>query len=69
MEYGHIFLVPYDVHKMPQLLDKRVLGLMTQIAAEVANSSFHIFVDYDASESMDHRGFQVIFFAVCSFVP
>lgn len=42
---------------------------MTQIAAEVANSSFHIFVDYDASESMDHRGFQVIFFAVSSFVP
>ncbi|KAG6489589.1 hypothetical protein ZIOFF_050864 [Zingiber officinale] len=63
VEYGHIFLVPYDVHKMPQLLDKRVLGLMTQIAAEVANSSFHIFVDYDGSESMDHRGFQASYFA------
>ncbi|RWW08196.1 hypothetical protein BHE74_00003870 [Ensete ventricosum] len=60
VEYGHIFLVPYDVHQMPQFLDKGVLGLMSQITAEVANRSFHIFFDYDASRSLDHKCFQVI---------
>ncbi|XP_064963004.1 GDP-L-galactose phosphorylase 1-like [Musa acuminata AAA Group] len=63
VEYGHIFLVPYDVHQMPQFLDKRVLGLMSQITAEVANRSFHIFFDYDASRSLDHKCFQACYFA------
>ncbi|KAJ8513914.1 hypothetical protein OPV22_004348 [Ensete ventricosum] len=63
VEYGHIFLVPYDVHQMPQFLDKGVLGLMSQITAEVANRSFHIFFDYDASRSLDHKCFQACYFA------
>ncbi|WOK99524.1 GDP-L-galactose phosphorylase 1-like [Canna indica] len=63
IEYGHAFLVPYDVHQMPWLLDKKVLGLMMQITAEVANCSFRVFFDYDASISLDQKCFQASYFA------
>lgn len=62
IEYGHIFLVPYDVPQRPRCLDKRTLELMGRMTAEINNSSFRIFYDYTAFMNSDHVYFQAGYF-------
>lgn len=59
VEYGHIFLVPYDINRNPKLLDKKMLYLFSQCTKEISNSSFRIFFDMKASAHSDRVYFQV----------
>lgn len=60
VEYGHVFLMPYNVHQLPQSLDKKMFGLITQIAIEANNCTFRIFFDHSVSTCSDQIYFQVI---------
>ncbi|KAJ6832008.1 GDP-L-galactose phosphorylase 1-like isoform X4 [Iris pallida] len=62
VEYGHVFLVPYDTHQRP-FLGKRMLQLVAQIAAEVNNCSFRISYEHNISRHSDHTYFQAAYFA------
>ncbi|XP_010923696.1 GDP-L-galactose phosphorylase 1 [Elaeis guineensis] len=63
VEYGHVFLIPYKIHRLPQSLDKKMFGLITQIAVEVNNCSFRIFFDHSASPCSNQIYFQASYFA------
>ncbi|XP_020094151.1 GDP-L-galactose phosphorylase 2-like [Ananas comosus] len=68
VEYGHVYLVPYVSHQLPLFWDRKILGLVTQIAVEVNNSSFRVFLD-NASTTSGHIHFQVVlltFFIFCT---
>ncbi|OAY68945.1 GDP-L-galactose phosphorylase 2, partial [Ananas comosus] len=56
VEYGHVYLVPYVSHQLPLFWDRKILGLVTQIAVEVNNSSFRVFLD-NASTTFGHIHF------------
>nr|CAD1823282.1 unnamed protein product [Ananas comosus var. bracteatus] len=58
VEYGHVCLVPYVSHQLPLFWDRKILGLVTQIAVEVNNSSFRVFLD-NASTTSGHIHFQL----------
>ncbi|XP_020093014.1 GDP-L-galactose phosphorylase 1-like isoform X1 [Ananas comosus] len=62
VEYGHVYLVPYVSHQLPLFWDRKILGLVTQIAVEVNNSSFRVFLD-NASTTSGHIHFQANYFA------
>lgn len=59
VEYGHIFLVPYNISQRPKFLDKKMLCLISQFAKEIDTFSFRVFYDHSASAYMDHVHFQV----------
>lgn len=62
VEYGHVFLVPYDTHQRP-FLGKRMLQLVAQLAAEVNSCSFHVSYEHNISGHSDHIYFQAAYFA------
>lgn len=63
VEYGHIFLVPYDISQKPKFPDKKMLYLISQFAKEINTSSFRVFFDHSASTHTDHIYFQACYFA------
>lgn len=63
VEYGHVFLVPYDISHMPKLLDKKSLYLISEFAKEINNCSFRIFYEHKSSAFDDHVYFQAGYFA------
>ncbi|XP_008804719.1 GDP-L-galactose phosphorylase 1-like isoform X2 [Phoenix dactylifera] len=63
VEYGHVFLMPYKIHQLPQSLDKKMFGLITQIAVEVNNCAFRIFFNHSDSTCSDQIYFQASYFA------
>lgn len=63
VEYGHIFLVPYDISQRPKFLDKKMLYLISQFAKEINSPSFRVFFDHSASTHTDHIYFQAGYFA------
>lgn len=63
VEYGHVFLVPYDITQRSQLLDKKILDLISQFAKEINSYSFRIFFDHKSSAHADHLYFQAGYFA------
>ncbi|OAY84796.1 hypothetical protein ACMD2_20866, partial [Ananas comosus] len=52
VEYGHVYLVPYVSHQLPLFWNRKILGLVTQIAVEVNNSSFRVFLDNASTTSV-----------------
>ncbi|KAG9439145.1 hypothetical protein H6P81_019310 [Aristolochia fimbriata] len=64
IEYGHVFMVPLCSHQWPLVQLTRSLEMVTKVAAEIKNYSFHAFYDYCPSLSGGHRGyFQACYFS------
>ncbi|XP_010906479.2 GDP-L-galactose phosphorylase 1 isoform X1 [Elaeis guineensis] len=63
VEYGHVFLMPYKIHQLSQSLDKKMFGLITQIAVEVNNCAFRIFYNHRVSTCSDQIYFEASYFA------
>ncbi|PKA61980.1 GDP-L-galactose phosphorylase 1 [Apostasia shenzhenica] len=61
IEYGHIFLVPYLLHKRMQTLGK-ALQLIIKIAVEVNSSSLRMFCDFSTTNT-EQAYFQASYFA------
>ncbi|XVE89388.1 hypothetical protein DITRI_Ditri19aG0197700 [Diplodiscus trichospermus] len=45
IEYGHVYLVPCTSNRLYQLLDARLVEIVTRVAAEINNQSFRVFYD------------------------
>ncbi|XP_072988086.1 GDP-L-galactose phosphorylase 1-like [Typha latifolia] len=63
VEYGHVFLVPYNINRLPLFLDKKMVELILRTAVEVNSSSFRVFFDSIISNRSDHIIFQASYFA------
>ncbi|XP_039115475.1 GDP-L-galactose phosphorylase 1-like isoform X1 [Dioscorea cayenensis subsp. rotundata] len=62
IEYGHVYLVPYDFCHQVKMLDKRSLEYITQIAVEVADCSFRVFYEHVPLANPVAACFQANFF-------
>lgn len=62
VEYGHVYLVPYDFRHQAKMLDKRSLEYITQIAVEVADCSFRVFYEHILLANPVAACFQANFF-------